>query len=120
MSQKIPITNGKLLTLTTSEDDLKMFLFEIMMRPKMNEFYKRNSIIINSLHESHQRLINKFFEKNDDGSLKYSENLEGYKDSDGNLVAGIPPSPIYKSGMTQEMFATEQKEWSEKQKTMDI
>lgn len=109
----VPISNSKLLTLTTDENELKMFLFEKMMRPRINDFYKKNTIIINSLHDSHQRLIEKFFVRNNDGSIKYTE-------GDKIATPEIYPEPIYKSGMTKEMFQIEEKEWSLKTKTMSL
>ena len=114
---KTPITNGKLLTLSTSDSDLKMFLFEIMMQPKCREWYKRNTIIIKVLHESHQRLIDKYFERNEDGSIKYTE---AEKNWDDEKLAAFIPVPIYKEGMTKELFEVAQKEWSLKEKTMEL
>ena len=119
MSQKVPITNGKLLTLASSDQDLKMFLFEKMMFPKVAEFYKRNTIIIKSLHESHQRLIDKYFERNEDGSIKYTA-LTGVSLTEKWHELDNIPEPIYKHGMTKEMFEIEQKEWSLKEKMMEV
>jgi hypothetical protein len=108
---KVPITNGQLLTLATSEQDLKLFLFEAMMQPKVKEFHKQNQFILHRLHESHQALIEKFFERNEDGSVKMTE-----EDPEKNILG----SPIYKLGMTKELFEVEQKEWSLKEKTMEV
>ncbi len=118
--KNVPISNAQLLTLSTDENELKMFLFEMSMRPKVQAFYERNAINIKALHESHQKLIGKYFERDEHGQIKYTERVAGGKDLLGNMTQGIAPEPIYLPGMTKELFEIEQKEWSLRIKKIEL
>lgn len=110
MSTSIPTTNAQLYELSQNEKALIQMLFSISMQPKVKDFWKNNSIRVQTMLRKKNEILQEFFVIENETVKMIKETVDG-KEKD---------TPVFNEGKTMEGYEKAMKELMETENTMMI